>query len=167
MSHSVAFTKALNSPAPNPDYKGFKIVAAYPKGSNDIKSSVDSRRDFKKKAVTGEACDVDSRAEAVCSGSIEKMQNTRPAAMPDFRKTLESKDLDILVIAAPDHWQAPAAILASKAGKNIYLEKPCSHNPNEGEILIAASKKYKNVIQTGNQRRRCKFISKSIICYGY
>ncbi len=98
-------------------------------------------------------CDVDSRAEAVCSGSIEKMQNKRPAAVPDFRKALESKDLDILVIAAPDHWHAPAAILASKAGKNVYLEKPCSHNPNEGEILIAASKKYKNVIQMGNQRR--------------
>ena len=73
--------------------------------------------------------------------------------MPDFRKALESKNLDALVIAAPDHWHAPAAILASKAGKHVYLEKPCSHNPNEGEILVAASKKYRNVIQMGNQRR--------------
>lgn len=98
-------------------------------------------------------CDVDSRAEAVCSGRIEKLQNRRPAAMPDFRKALESKNLDAIVIAAPDHWHAPAAILASKAGKHVYLEKPCSHNPNEGEILIAAATKYKNVIQMGNQRR--------------
>ncbi len=98
-------------------------------------------------------CDVDSRAEAVCSGSIEKMQNKRPAAMPDFRKALESKNLDVIVIAVPDHWHAPAAILASKAGKNVYLEKPCSHNPNEGELLVAAAAKYKNVIQMGNQRR--------------
>ena len=98
-------------------------------------------------------CDVDSRAETVCSGSIEKMQNKRPAAIPDFRKALENKNLVAMVIAAPDHWHAPAAILASKAGKHVYLEKPCSHNPNEGEILVAASKKYKNVIQMGNQRR--------------
>ena len=98
-------------------------------------------------------CDVDSRAETLCSGSIEKMQGKRPAAMSDFRKALEDKNLDVLVIAAPDHWHAPAAILASKAGKHVYLEKPCSHNPNEGELLVAAVKKYKNVIQMGNQRR--------------
>ena len=98
-------------------------------------------------------CDVDSRAEAACSGNIEKIQNKRPKAMTDFRKALEDKNLNVLVIAAPDHWHAPAAILASKAGKNVYLEKPCSHNPAEGELLVAAAAKYKNVIQMGNQRR--------------
>lgn len=98
-------------------------------------------------------CDVDSRAEARCSDTIEKQTGMRPKAMPDFRKALESKDLDALVIAAPDHWHAPAAILASKAGKHVYLEKPCSHNPAEGELLVAAVKKYGNVMQMGNQRR--------------
>jgi predicted dehydrogenase len=98
-------------------------------------------------------CDVDSRAAEGCIGNIEKVQGKRPVAMGDFRKALESKDLNALVIAAPDHWHAPAAILASKAGKHVYLEKPCSHNPNEGELLVAASAKYKNVIQMGNQRR--------------
>ncbi|MCE5347662.1 MAG: Gfo/Idh/MocA family oxidoreductase [Bacteroidales bacterium] len=98
-------------------------------------------------------CDVDSRAEAKCSDAIEKLKNKRPKAMPDFRKALESRDLDAIVIAAPDHWHAPSAILASKAGKHVYLEKPCSHNPREGELLVAAAAKYKNVIQMGNQRR--------------
>jgi predicted dehydrogenase len=74
-------------------------------------------------------------------------------AQPDFRKALEDKQLDALVVAAPDHWHAPAALLASAAGKHVYLEKPCSHNPNEGEMLVAAANKYKNVIQMGNQRR--------------
>ena len=98
-------------------------------------------------------CDVDSRAEASCSGGIEKLGKKRPAACADFRKALDDKKLDALVVAAPDHWHAPAAILASKAGKHVYLEKPCSHNPREGELLVAAVEKYRNVIQMGNQRR--------------
>ncbi|WP_149240537.1 Gfo/Idh/MocA family protein [Dyadobacter sp. 32] len=97
--------------------------------------------------------DTDTRAAEKCINAVEGIQKSKPANIPDFRKALENKDLDALVIAAPDHWHAPAAILASKAGKHVYLEKPCSHNPNEGELLIAAVKKYKNVIQMGNQRR--------------
>lgn len=98
-------------------------------------------------------CDVDSRAADKCIGIVEKNQKKRPKAQPDFRKALHDKNLDALVVAAPDHWHAPAAIMASQAGKHVYLEKPASHNPNEGEILLAAAKKYKNVIQMGNQRR--------------
>ncbi|ACU03906.1 MULTISPECIES: Gfo/Idh/MocA family protein [Pedobacter] len=98
-------------------------------------------------------CDVDSRAADKCMAVVEKNQHKRPKAEPDFRRALEKKEVDALVVAAPDHWHAPAAILASKAGKHVYLEKPCSHNPNEGEILLAAVAKYKNVIQMGNQRR--------------
>jgi predicted dehydrogenase len=98
-------------------------------------------------------CDVDSKAEAACSDAIEKLGKKRPAACPDFRKALGDKKLNAMVIATPDHWHAPAAILALKAGKNVYLEKPCSHNPHEGELLVAAAAKYKNVIQMGNQRR--------------
>jgi len=98
-------------------------------------------------------CDVDSRAEAACSDSIEKLGRKRPAACSDFRKALDDKAVDALVIAAPDHWHAPAAILASKAGKHVYLEKPCSHNPAEGELLVAAADKYGIVMQMGNQRR--------------
>lgn len=97
--------------------------------------------------------DVDSRAIDKCMARVTGLQTTKPLIQPDFRKTLEDKNMDALVVAAPDHWHAPAAILASKAGKHVYLEKPCSHNPAEGELLMAAAKKYKNVIQMGNQRR--------------
>ncbi len=76
-----------------------------------------------------------------------------PKGFGDFRKSLESKDVDALVVAAPDHWHAPAALMALKAGKHVYLEKPCSHNPHEGEILIKAVEKYGKVVQMGNQRR--------------
>lgn len=98
-------------------------------------------------------CDVDSRAAAKCIDTVNSIQNSKPVNQPDFRKALEDKNMDALVIAAPDHWHAPAAILASKAGKHVYLEKPCSHNPHEGELLVAASQRYNNVIQLGTQRR--------------
>ena len=97
--------------------------------------------------------DVDTRAAEKCINTVNDIQQHKPANIPDFRKALENKDMDALVIAAPDHWHAPAAILASKAGKHVYLEKPCSHNPHEGELLLAVQKKYKNYIQMGNQRR--------------
>ncbi|GAA4434359.1 Gfo/Idh/MocA family oxidoreductase [Ravibacter arvi] len=107
-------------------------------------------------------CDVDTRAAEKAIDVINKIQGKKPADVPDFRKALESKDMDALVVAAPDHWHAPAALLASKAGKHVYLEKPCSHNPNEGEMLVAAAKKYKNVIQMGNQRRSWPNVAKGI-----
>jgi predicted dehydrogenase len=98
-------------------------------------------------------CDVDTRAAGKFSAEIQKITGKAPKAQGDFRKALEDKDLDALVVAAPDHWHAPAAILACKAGKHVYLEKPCSHNPREGELVMAAGKKYDRVLQMGNQRR--------------
>ena len=73
--------------------------------------------------------DVDSRAAEKCIQEVAKIQSSKPKDVPDFRKALEDKDMDALVIAAPDHWHAPAAILASKAGKHVYLEKPCVITP--------------------------------------
>lgn len=98
-------------------------------------------------------CDVDNRAIDKCRKMLGGIQDIQTAAFRDFRKSLESKDIDAMVIAAPDHWHAPAALLAIQAGKHVYIEKPCSHNPNEGEILVRASSRYNMVIQMGNQRR--------------
>jgi predicted dehydrogenase len=98
-------------------------------------------------------CDVDSRAADKCIGEVEKIQHKRPRASADFRNALEDKNLDVLIVTAPDHWHAPAAILACAAGKHVYLEKPCSHNPAEGELVVKAAAKYKRVLQMGNQRR--------------
>ncbi|WP_080240252.1 Gfo/Idh/MocA family protein [Spirosoma rigui] len=106
--------------------------------------------------------DVDTRAASRCLATVAKTQGSTPKNQPDFRRALDDRDVDALVIAAPDHWHAPAAILASKAGKHVYLEKPCSHNPHEGELLVAAAKKYKNVIQMGNQRRSWPNVAKGI-----
>ncbi|MDR1724205.1 MAG: Gfo/Idh/MocA family oxidoreductase [Tannerella sp.] len=98
-------------------------------------------------------CDVDSRAIDTCIASIEKAAGNRPKGEKDFRKALEAKDMDAVAIATPDHWHAPAALLAMKAGKEVYLEKPCSYAPAEGEMLVEAMAKYKRIVQMGNQRR--------------
>ncbi|GAB3919883.1 Gfo/Idh/MocA family protein [Larkinella terrae] len=106
--------------------------------------------------------DVDSRASARSIEEVTKVQNSKPVDTPDFRKALEDKQLDALVIAAPDFWHAHASIMALKAGKHVYVEKPCSYDPNEGELLVKASKKYKGIIQMGNQRRSWPNIVKAI-----
>lgn len=98
-------------------------------------------------------CDVDSTAITKCLTNLKDRQSIKAKGFTDFRESIESKDVDILVIAAPDHWHAPAALIGMQADKHIYVEKPCSHNPKEGEILVQAAKKYGKVIQMGNQRR--------------
>lgn len=71
----------------------------------------------------------------------------------DFRKLLEIKKLDAIFIATPEHWHAPMTIMALQAGKHVYIEKPCSHNAHENELLVAAQKKYGLKVQMGNQQR--------------
>ncbi|GAB4112548.1 MAG: Gfo/Idh/MocA family oxidoreductase [Thermoflexibacter sp.] len=101
----------------------------------------------------GYICDVDSKVLEKTIADIEKVSGKRPKGYTDIRKMLEEKDLDAIMVATPDHWHAPAALMAVKAGKHVYLEKPCSHNPAEGEILVEASAKYNKLIQMGSQRR--------------
>ncbi|MDU1892427.1 MAG: Gfo/Idh/MocA family oxidoreductase [Dysgonomonas sp.] len=98
-------------------------------------------------------CDVDSRAIAKCAEAVGKVQNNKPKTEKDIRKVLESKDVDAVIIATPDHWHAPGALMAMQAGKDVYLEKPCSYCPEEGEVLINGVAKYNRVLQMGNQRR--------------
>ena len=98
-------------------------------------------------------CDVDSRAIEKCCTGVEKITGRKPTGFKDFRKSLESPDIDAVVIATPDNWHAPAAMLAMKAGKHVYLEKPCSYAPAEGEMLVQGAARYKRVMQMGNQRR--------------
>jgi len=108
---------------------------------------------FQKECDLLHVCDVDSRAMEKCISKVQEVQGFKPAGYPDFRKSLENKDIDLMVIATPDHWHAPAALLAMQAGKHVYLEKPASHNPHEGEMLIEAAARYKKSVQMGNQRR--------------
>ena len=97
--------------------------------------------------------DVDKRPLAKFSAKAEQVLGYSVKTEQDFRKVLESKDVDAITIATPDHWHAPMAVLGLKANKHVYVEKPSSHNPREGELLIAAQEKYKKCVQVGDQQR--------------
>ena len=98
-------------------------------------------------------CDVDGMILNAHSEWCQKNIGYVPQMEKDFRKMLEDKDVDAVFIATPDHWHAPMAIMALQAGKHVYVEKPCSHNPYETELLVAAQKKYGKKVQMGNQAR--------------
>ena len=105
------------------------------------------------KAEIAYICDVDQQALNKAM-EVAGQGGAKPKGIADFRKALEDKTVDVLSIAAPDHWHAPAAVLGLKAGKHIYIEKPGSHNPAEAELLIDAMSKYSDkIVQMGNQRR--------------
>ena len=98
-------------------------------------------------------CDVETNIMAKFAAATEKQMGAAPKCQQDFRKVLEQKDVDAITIATPDHWHAPMAILGLEAGKHVYVEKPCSHNPAEGALLIAAQQKYGKQVQMGTQQR--------------
>ena len=97
-------------------------------------------------------CDVDSKRADSCANSLQSSSQS-PKPLADFRHALDDKDVDALVCAAPNHWHAPATILACAAGKHVYVEKPCCHNPHEGELMVQAARKHNRAVQMGAQRR--------------
>lgn len=98
-------------------------------------------------------CDVDQNVVGRAVEAVEKQKGVRPKVVSDFRRVLDDRDLDALVVATPDHWHAPATIFACQAGKDVYVEKPISHNIREGRLMVKAARKYKRVVQVGTQRR--------------
>jgi predicted dehydrogenase len=104
-------------------------------------------------ATITHVCDVDQNILRSASRSISQLQGSEPRQHTDLRRMLEAQDLDAAFVAAPNHWHAPATIIACEAGKHVYVEKPCSHNPAEGEWAVQAARKHKRVVQTGTQRR--------------
>jgi predicted dehydrogenase len=107
----------------------------------------------KAKARITYVCDVETNILAKFAAATQQEMGEAPVALQDFRKMLAVKDVDAITIATPDHWHTPMAILGLQAGKHVYVEKPCSHNPAEGALLVAAQKKYGKLVQMGSQQR--------------
>jgi predicted dehydrogenase len=100
-------------------------------------------------------CDVDSRTIPTTQKKVQAATKggEAPKGEGDVRKVMQDKTVDAIYIATPDHWHAPMTIMGCQAGKHVYVEKPLSHNPREGEIAVEAAHKYNRIVQMGAQRR--------------
>lgn len=107
-------------------------------------------------------CDVDRDTMATFSGVAQQQLGYAPATATDFREILQRRDVDAITVAIPDHWHTPMAILALQAGKHVYVEKPCSHNPAEAELIVRAQQKYQKCVQIGTQQRSCPYTMEAV-----
>ncbi len=98
-------------------------------------------------------CDVMPSQLDKAQEKVRKKIDYKIKSEADIRNIINDKNIDAIFMATPDHWHTPGAIMAMQAGKHVYLEKPCSHNPHENELVVAAQKKYNKVVQMGNQQR--------------
>lgn len=150
------------SPTPPTEKLSVGVMGVNNRGSAIAKGMIDSGQ-----VNIAYICDVDRRAaeriaEAVSQAQSAPGQARRAQPISDFRKILDDSSVDILVCAAPNHWHAPATVLACAAGKHVYVEKPCSHTPAEGEMAIAAARKHDRTVQMGSQRRSWPAIGEAI-----
>ena len=104
-------------------------------------------------AMVTHICDVDQRELDRVQPVVAQLYGSTPKTEKDLRKLVEMKEVDAITIATPEHLQTPFALYGLKAGKHVYLEKPGSHNPGEGELLVKAQQKYGKLIQFGDQQR--------------
>jgi predicted dehydrogenase len=98
-------------------------------------------------------CDVDSNIVGPVTKMVTESQGKAPVLVSDIRRVLDDKSIDAVVMATPIHWHAAGTILACKAGKDVYVEKPASQNVHEGRLMVEAARRYNRVVQTGMQSR--------------
>src|SRR5688572_13470420 len=107
-------------------------------------------------------CDADENRASQAASAVEKSSSKRPQVVKDMRRIFEDKAVDAVFIATPDHWHAPASILAVDAGKHVYVEKPISHNIREGRLLVEAARRNKRVVQVGTQSRSAAHVKRAM-----
>lgn len=107
-------------------------------------------------------CDVDQNRLEAAAAHVETATGKRPTTTGDMRTLLDDSSIDAVFIATPDHWHAPAAILALDAGKHVYVEKPCSHNVREGRLMADAVERSSKVLQVGTQSRSTECVTDGI-----
>lgn len=144
----MAGSTAISRAAPSPNEQVHVAVLGCGRGSN-LASWFSRLSDSRVVAI----CDPDqNRAKALCA-KIEDISGKRPESVVDFRRLLDRQDIDALAVATPDHWHAPVTIHACLAGKDVYVEKPISHNVREGRLAVEAARKHQRIVQHGTQLR--------------
>ena len=98
-------------------------------------------------------CDIDNEVLTRRSAEVKNIQGKAPVQYNDYRKLLENKDLDAVIIGTPDHWHCLQLVDACKAGKDIYVEKPLANSIGECDVMVKAARKYNRIVQVGQQQR--------------
>ena len=117
------------------------------------KSHISAFLEMKGNVEYGALCDVDSTVLAKGAKTVEAAQGRAPKLYKDMREAFADKDIDAVTIATPNHWHSLASVWACQAGKDVYVEKPMSHNIFEGRQVMAAAQKYGRIVQHGTQSR--------------
>lgn len=107
-------------------------------------------------------CDPDEHRMEEKASEFQSRGGKKPKLEPDVRRVLDDRDIDVITIAAPNHWHALATIWACQAGKHVYVEKPIAHDMVEGRMMVEAARKHQRVVQGGTQRRSNGRIRKAI-----
>lgn len=146
----------------NPRAKGAseKVVLALIGGRNQGRG--DALRAIQQGAEIKTFCDIDQAILDKVNPDLEKAQQKAPGTTKEFRRVLDDKDIDGVIVAVPDHWHARITLLACQAGKDVYIEKPLSHTIHEGQLMRDAARKYNRVVQVGTQNRSTEHYSKAI-----
>lgn len=131
----------------------FALIGCRSMGFNNLKSFLKEGNNTECVAL----CDVDSRILEEKAAEVEKMTGKKPQTVGDFRKILENKDIDVVIIGTPDHWHAIIMMMAVQAGKHVYVEKPMAHSIEECNAMVAWAAKYPKIkVQVGMWQRSSK-----------
>lgn len=141
-------TPAILSAGSRPEKISLAFMGPGGMGTNHIKT-LGRRHDV----IFSWVCDADSKRAEAAASTIRELSGQTPRIAKDMRAVLDDKNVQAVLMATPDHWHAPGAILAADAGKHVYVEKPCSHNLREGRLMIEAARRNKIVMQVGTQSR--------------
>ena len=162
VSHTARSAAALGLLATHPrrvsanDQIGLAVIGVGTMGTDHVKQALD----IKTTRIVA-VCDVDSNAGERARQLVYQSRNETPRVVGDFRKLLDDKSIDAFIIVTPDHWHAPIAVAAMKAGKDVYVEKPASHVFREGRLMLETAKKYNRIFQHGTQMRSSEVTAKA------
>jgi predicted dehydrogenase len=145
---AASHVRAADPPPTDSDAITLAVIGPGGMGTNLLRSFA-AMKDVRVTHV----CDVDARRAGKAAEAAKAISGREAKVESDLRRVLDDKDVRAVVIATPDHWHGPAAILAAEAGKHIYVEKPASHNVREGRLMVEAARRNKVVMQVGTQGR--------------
>src|SRR5438309_2622457 len=126
----------------------FGLIGCHSMGFGDLQNALKQSG-----VVCGALCDVDNNVLQQRSADVEKQQGKKPLLYNDFRKLLENKDIDAVIIGTPDHWHCLTFLAACEAGKDSYVEKPLANSIAECDAMVHAARRYNRVVQVGQQQR--------------